>query len=97
MDRQQQRPVKHRAEVLGSRPKISALDVLENALARCRREDMRTPEVFAALDYLKARASTKWPFDQFRQALERRGSASIARAITLFRPTLVFCSPLPLF
>ena len=34
---------------------------------------MRTPEVFAALDYLKARVSTKWPLDQFCQALDRRG------------------------
>ena len=52
----------------------SALAVLENAFDRCRCEDMRTPEVFAALDYLKERASTKWPFDQFREALESRGS-----------------------
>ena len=51
-----------------------ALSVLTNALDRCREEDMRTPEVFAALDLLAARATVKWPFDQFREALENAGS-----------------------
>jgi hypothetical protein len=35
---------------------------------------MRTPEVFAALDFLEARTNPKWPFKQFREALE--GSVS---------------------
>jgi hypothetical protein len=48
----------------------TTLAVLTDALKRCRREDMRTPEVFAALDYLESRAETKWPFDQFRHALD---------------------------
>ena len=51
-----------------------ALSVLSNALDRCREEDVRTPEVFGALDLLAARASVKWPFDQFREALENTGS-----------------------
>jgi hypothetical protein len=43
--------------------------VLIGGFNRCRQEDMQTQEVFAALDYLKARASINWPFDQFRNAL----------------------------
>jgi hypothetical protein len=48
----------------------TALAVLEDALSRCRREDMRTPEVFAALDFLGSRAGSKWPFDPFRNSLD---------------------------
>jgi hypothetical protein len=47
----------------------TALAVLEDALNCCRREDMHTPEVFAALDFLEPRASRKRPFDQFRNSL----------------------------
>ena len=50
--------------------KTTALAVLEDALERCRKEDMRTSDVFAALDFLEALAIRKWPFDQFRDALE---------------------------
>jgi hypothetical protein len=32
---------------------------------------MRTADVFAALDFLAARTMQKWPFDQFRSALDR--------------------------
>jgi hypothetical protein len=31
---------------------------------------MRTPEVFAALDFLGSRATSKWPFGQFRNSLD---------------------------
>lgn len=48
-----------------------ALAVLQDALNRCRHEDMRTPEVGAALKFLEARSTRQWPFDKFRQALER--------------------------
>ena len=51
-----------------------ALSLLSNALDRCQMEDIRTPEVFAALDLLATRATVKWPFDQFRQALENARS-----------------------
>ena len=34
-----------------------ALNILTDALARCRNEDMRTVEVFAALDALAANAN----------------------------------------
>jgi hypothetical protein len=47
-----------------------ALGVLSDALDRCRDEDMRTAEVFAALDLLAAGASVSWPFEQFRRALD---------------------------
>lgn len=45
------------------------LAVLLNALARCREEDMRTGEVDTALGFLENRATIKWPFTQFRCAL----------------------------
>jgi hypothetical protein len=51
-----------------------ALAVLEDALDRCRQEDMRTPEVFAALDFLAEHAKEKRPFDQFRDALNSDGT-----------------------
>lgn len=59
----------------------TALAVLEDALERCRREDMRTPEVFAALDFLKARATVQWPFEQFRDALENSTSEEGRRQV----------------
>ena len=34
----------------------------------CRDEDMRTPKVFAAPDFLEARATAKWPVEQFRKS-----------------------------
>jgi len=52
----------------------TALAILENALARCRDEDVRRPELFAALDFLSQQAAVKWPFDQFRDALSKDGS-----------------------
>ena len=48
----------------------TALTVLQDTLDRCRKEDTRTPDVSAALDFLEARAAQKWPFDQFRRGLE---------------------------
>ena len=51
----------------------TALAVLEDALDRClRKEDVRSPDVFAAPDFLEARAAQKWPFAQFCQGLESR-------------------------
>ena len=38
-----------------------ALNILTDALARCRNEDMRAVEVFAALDALAANATAQWP------------------------------------
>jgi len=42
----------------------AALVVLDDAVNRCMKE-----EVFAALDLLAAKATVKWPFEQFRNAL----------------------------
>jgi hypothetical protein len=53
---------------------VSAIAVLTDALQRCRTEDMRTSNVFAALDFLAARASIKWPFEQFRESLNSMDS-----------------------
>src|SRR5215467_14551559 len=52
----------------------TAVAVLQDALDRCDRKDMRTPKVFAALDFLAAQATVKWPFNQFRNALNGDGS-----------------------
>ena len=49
---------------------LNQLRLLEDALARCRKDDVRSSAVFAALDFLAARASIKWPFEQFRTALD---------------------------
>jgi hypothetical protein len=48
-----------------------ALTILEDAHRRCGTEDMRTAEVYAALQQLEALTKTPetWPFDQFRIAL----------------------------
>jgi hypothetical protein len=54
---------------LGDAERSQALAVLADAVDGCRSEDMRTPEVFAALEALSARAAVKWPFEQFRESL----------------------------
>jgi len=51
-----------------------ALAILEDALVRCRDEDIRTPQIYAALKFLEQHAARKWPFEQFREALENDGS-----------------------
>ena len=48
----------------------TAMAVLSDAFARCRGEDMRTQEVFAALDTLGRLVNLDWPFNQFREALD---------------------------
>ena len=52
---------------------LEAFAVLEDALRRCATEDMRTPDVDAALIALARQASETWPFDQFRHALDGTG------------------------
>ena len=46
-----------------------ALAVLADAVDRCRMEDIRTAAVFSSLDLLARRASTPWPFEQFKESL----------------------------
>jgi hypothetical protein len=46
------------------------MDMLTDALARCRREDVRSPQLTAALAALEKRAKEHWPFEQVRRALE---------------------------
>ncbi len=57
---------------------VEALGILGDALRRCGTEDMRTPEVAAALAQLEPHAAEAWPFDQFRRALEIRGEVGAA-------------------
>ena len=40
----------------------------------CRKENMRTAEVYAALNFLAQRAGRKWPLEQFRNSLDYRAS-----------------------
>lgn len=61
--------------------KTSALAVLEDALERCRREEMRTAEVYGTLDFLEVCAFRKWPFDHFRDALENSTSEEGRRQV----------------
>lgn len=52
-----------------------ALAVLFHALDRCNFADMRTPEVFAAMDTLAATgAASVWQLHQFQRALNRFAS-----------------------
>src|SRR2546426_4449223 len=47
---------------------------LEDAVRRCRTEDVRYGTgISAALSFLELRADEKWPFEQFRKALEDPG------------------------
>jgi hypothetical protein len=47
----------------------NALAVLADAVDRCRKEDMQTPEVLASLELLARRTSIGWPFERFRESL----------------------------
>ena len=49
---------------------IRCVQILENALARGYDEDLRTQDVTHALGFLEYRAIAKWPFEQFRKALD---------------------------
>ena len=51
-----------------------ALAVLQKALDRCREEDVRTAEVYAALEFLGSRAAYQWPLDRFREALDNEAN-----------------------
>ena len=72
-----------------------ALGVLRDAADRCQEEDMRTPVVREALDFLKCRSAREGLFERFWRALshpdifERRRIALIelrviARAVPAF-------------
>jgi len=63
------------AENLEHRRIDRALAGLEDAVRRCREEDVRyRTGVFAALSFLELRADEKkWPFERFRKALEDPG------------------------
>ena len=51
-----------------------ALAALEDAVSRCRTEDVRYGAgLSAALQFLEMQAQEKWPFEQFRKALEDPG------------------------
>jgi hypothetical protein len=51
-----------------------ALAGLEDAVRRCREEDVRYGTgISAALSFLERCADEKWPFEQFRKALEDPG------------------------
>jgi hypothetical protein len=50
------------------------LAALEDAVNRCRTEDVRYGTgISAALQFLEMQADEKWPFEQFQKALEDSG------------------------
>ena len=57
-------------------PELYHLAVLEDAVARCRTEDVRTAEVKQALHFLIYRSETTWPFQQFRDGLDNEDEES---------------------
>jgi hypothetical protein len=49
---------------------LTALSVLEDAVERSRTDDdVSTPEVLAALDFLQNQTTIAWPLEQFRRNL----------------------------
>ena len=62
-----------RANILDGRMNVEkALFVLQFAVDRCRVEDIRQPGVYDALRFLESHSAVKWPFDNFRSAMESR-------------------------
>jgi hypothetical protein len=49
---------------------FSYLDTLQEALERSRTTDVRTEQIYQAVTFLEDRAVDKWPFEQFRKALD---------------------------
>jgi hypothetical protein len=65
----------HRGREEQERRRIDrALAGLEDAVRRCREEDVKYGTgISAALSYLERLTNEKWPFEQFRKALEDPG------------------------
>ena len=65
----------HRSRIEEEERRIDrALAGLEDAVRRCREEDVRYGTgISAALSFLERCADEKWPFEQFRKALEDPG------------------------
>jgi hypothetical protein len=57
----------------------TAMAVLQSALDRCRVDDIKTPEVYDALALLERHAAEKWPFNQFRSALDSQRSTPLEK------------------
>lgn len=66
------------ADAMGAR---DALNVLRDAVERCRDEDMRTDEVFEALAFLSATATRQGPFASFRRGLDFQEPATRLAAL----------------
>jgi hypothetical protein len=49
---------------------ITALSILAQTLEQCINDYTPAAEVFAALEFLATRTPVKWPFMDFRQALQ---------------------------
>jgi hypothetical protein len=61
-------------EELEKRTIERAIGYLEKSVERCRKEALDRWSLEPPLQYLEMRAEKKWPFEQFRQALESDGS-----------------------
>jgi len=51
---------------------LEALAILESAVLECKKRDINTPEVKAALDLLERYIWPKWVIPQFRHHLENQ-------------------------
>ncbi len=60
-----------------------AIETLEDALSRCRSEDMWTPQVYAALKLLERHVDQRTPLDQFCEGLHDTGDWHDGRWRTL--------------
>jgi hypothetical protein len=56
---------------------LQALAILEAAVLKCKKRDIDTPQVRAALDFLEPHIYPKWLIPQYRHSLERTSDAHV--------------------
>jgi hypothetical protein len=70
---------------------MTALSILTHTLQNCFNDYTPAAEVFAALNYLASRIPVKWPFIEFRHALDTGELKSLDSALAAIR-LLVRCA-----
>ena len=64
-----------------------AFNTLEKAVSECIEYDVRSTEVYAALDFLQKSCPNKWGFTLFREGLEQYSRAILAGRLILHQKT----------
>lgn len=64
--------------------------VLEEAAKDCMHYDIRTSEVYAALDYLQSKSLHRWGFTVFKQGLEQWNPSALHEGLRLIKQHLNF-------